>query len=355
MDALRDREKLKALLAEYGSERKVAEAIGCNKSSVNKWRKHHNLDLPEQHRGRVLTEEEARQVLLRGIVPLSQLAKSLQVEEDAARQQLELWKFKGYNLIETPQGFTISRDANPVKQELRTEFYGNSFRFAIISDTHGSSLQEKLDELNGFYDLCVMRGVRDVLHAGDIVAGKDVYKGQLYEVKPGHYGYDAQRDHIVANYPRRDGLTTYFITGNHCLSFFKSAGADIGIGIAKERTDMKYVGQMAGRVVVSDRLKVDLLHPKGGNPYAKSYRAQKTNEAMGRTKNLPHIKGNGHLHTTLFFEHMGIYEFQAGCFEGQTTFIKSMGIDPVIGGWIVEVNMSGDEINRLVPEWVRMG
>lgn len=355
MEALQDREKLKALLAEYGSERRVAEALGCNKDTVNKWRKRHDLDLPEQRPTRILTDEEMRQSLLRNLIPIADIAKSLNVDEPTALKRIEDWRRDGYNVIEAPQGYTISREPNPVKRELRTEFYGNSFRFGLIGDTHGSSLYERLDALEEFYDLCVLRDVRDVCHAGDITAGFNVYRGQQYEVKPGHYGYDAQVEHIAQHYPRRDGIRTRFITGNHCLSFWRAVGADIGVAIAERRADMDYIGQMAGRVVISGRLKVDLLHPKGGNPYALSYRAQKTNEAMGRRADLPHVKGNGHLHTSLYAEYLGIHEFQVGCFEGQTTFIKSMGINPVIGGWIIEVNMDGDEVNRLVPEWVRLG
>lgn len=301
--------------------------------------------------------ETARKILSRGPIPLPSLAAVLKLDPRETAAGLEEMRLNGSDIRELDGGqLYLNRSVAPEYREVLTPYYGNTFRFAIASDTHSASLEEKADELCQFYDLVAAEGIHDVLHPGDITAGYGVYPGQMHEVLPGHYSFDAQLARIVEHYPRRDGVTTRFITGNHDLSFVKQAGADIGAAVAYRRDDMQYVGQMAGRVTLGGILKVDLLHPDGGMPYARSYRGQKINEGYGRSQDTPHILIMGHLHTAEYLVYLGIHQFQAGCFEGQTLYLRRKGLHPEIGGWLVEVNVDTDGktvwVNRLKPEWI---
>ncbi len=222
---------------------------------------------------------------------------------------------------------------------------------ALFGDTHGSSKEERLDELHTFYDICEAEGVTHALHAGDITAGDRVYPGQLYEVK--RVGAHAQVDDVVVNYPYRKGIETLFVTGNHDLSHWKHSGVDIGRLIESERDDMTYLGRYGATVELSPGFTVYVLHMDGGVPYAISYRRQKIVEGfMGGTK--PSVFMAGHDHQHCWFDMRNIEVFGTGCFEGQTDFLRRKGIEPQIGGWVVNVKLDEDGgIRRTKAEWVK--
>lgn len=223
--------------------------------------------------------------------------------------------------------------------------------FGLCGDTHGSSSKERNDALCAFYDVCKSEGVTDVLHTGDITAGDRVYPGQMYELT--EVGFDAQVDAVVRRYPRREGIITRFITGNHDLSHFKHTGADIGKRIAADRDDMVYLGRYGATVELIPGFDIYLLHQDGGVPYAKSYKRQKIVEGfIGGTK--PRIFASGHDHQQINFDYRNVQVYGTGCFEGQTEFLRRKGIEPVIGGWIIEAKLdSNGAIRRIRSEFVK--
>ena len=194
-------------------------------------------------------------------------------------------------------------------------------------------------------------GIKSVLHAGDVVAGFGIYAGQENEVHT--FGADAQAEYVVKNYPKIKGITTYFITGNHDLSFHKRSGVDIGQIITTKRPDMIYLGQYQGDVFL-DGVRIRLIHPDGGGAYAISYKLQKIAEQI-RSGDKPHILISGHAHTSMYFWYRNIHCLMAGCFEGQTTFLLRKGINPAIGGWIMEMRAAKDKKKSVVaikPSWI---
>jgi hypothetical protein len=221
---------------------------------------------------------------------------------------------------------------------------------AFCGDTHGGSAEERSEELNTFYDLCVTAGVTDVLHTGDITAGDRVYPGQVYELRD--VGCDKQADGVVARYPQRDGITTHFITGNHDYSHWKLSGVDIGRIFAHQRPDMHYLGRYGATVELSPGFTVYVLHQDGGVPYALSYKRQKIVEGfIGGSK--PRIFISGHDHQAVFFRYRNVCVYGTGCFEGQSDFLRRKGIDPQICGWIANVKLDGDGgIVRITNELV---
>lgn len=241
-----------------------------------------------------------------------------------------------------------------VPQNLHHRVYhrpASEMMLGFIGDTHGSSAEEKNDELHTFYDLCVTEGVTDVLHTGDITAGHNVYPGQVYDLR--EVGCDAQSDALVRRYPQRDGITTHFITGNHDYSHYKHAGVDIGRLIASQRPDMHYLGRYGATVELSPGFTVYVLHMDGGVPYSISYRRQKIVEGfIGGTK--PRIFISGHDHQHIYFDYRNVQVFGTGCFEGQSDFLRRKGIEPKVGGWIVNVKLDDNgAIRRIKPEWVK--
>jgi hypothetical protein len=93
-----------------------------------------------------------------------------------------------------------------------------------------------------------------------------------------------------------------------------------------------------------------MIHPSGGVPYAISYRLQKTVEQIAYSelsgiaygsKERPSIRFvlSGHLHIQMQAMFGSILGLQAGCFEGQTNYLKRKGLFPSIGGWIIKASL----------------
>jgi len=232
---------------------------------------------------------------------------------------------------------------------------GTEYTFGAIGDTHLCSKEERIRELLTFYRICQKKGVKDIYHAGDILAGQNVYSGQEFELHT--FGADSQVAYAVRNYPNIEGIRTHFILGNHCYSFFKNAGMDVGFAIAKERPDMTYLGAFYGEVMMEKIRLIHLVHPSGGMPYSISYRAQRiVTEISSGDK--PRILLVGHLHTSYSFLYRNIFVFGVGCFEGQTPFLARKGINPVIGGWIIKITFGQGRaksttsvVSEFIPFW----
>ena len=215
----------------------------------------------------------------------------------------------------------------------------NVFTIGIVADTHLCSTHEKLNELHTFYAIMKKEGIDTVFHAGDVIAGWGIYRGQENEVHT--FGANNQAQYAVDNYPKVDGITTYFCTGNHDLSWWKTAGIDVGELIAAQRPDMIYLGQYKGDVKING-IKFRIMHPDGGGAYALSYRAQKISEQIP-SGDKPKVLIFGHWHTAHYFFYRNMHIFNAGCFESQTSFLLRKGINPIIGGWTVEIRVAKDK------------
>lgn len=218
------------------------------------------------------------------------------------------------------------------------------FKIGIVADTHFCSIHEKLDELHTFYAIMKKDGIKYVVNAGDLVAGWGIYKGQENEVHT--FGAKNQAQYVIDNYPYVKGIKTYFITGNHDLSWWVRSGIDIGELIANKRTDMIYLGQYQADLTI-DGVKVRLIHPDGGGAYALSYKAQKIAEQIPSGQK-PQILVFGHWHTSHYFFYRLIHIFNAGCFECQSTMLLRKGINPTIGGWTAEVRTGNDKKKTII-------
>lgn len=230
-------------------------------------------------------------------------------------------------------------------QVIKRKMSGNVFSFGVVSDTHLCSIHEKLNELHTFYQICRKEGIKEILHAGDLVAGWGIYKGQENEVHT--FGAKKQAEAVIKNYPKVKGIKTYFCLGNHDLCWWDKSGIDIGEIISDKREDMVYLGQYSGEVILNG-VKIRLLHGIGGRGgvYAISYKGQKIAEQIPSGQK-PHILILGHWHTCLYFFYRNIHIINAGAFEGQSTLMLRMGINPTIGGWIVKVRV-GDDKKRTI-------
>lgn len=229
----------------------------------------------------------------------------------------------------------------------------NSLTFGLIGDTQFGSLYEARDAMDALYGRYKADKITTVLHAGDVLDGHRVYRGQEFELHA--LGWQKQRDWFAKVAPKVDGITTHFITGNHDASLKSIAGIDVGKELEHVRPDWHFLGEDSGTVELrtpkGTAYTVMLLHPGGGSAYAISYRPQKIVEQLegGRKPNMLAV---GHFHKCDFLpSYRNIACVQTGCLQWQTPFMVRGGLSAHVGGWIIRVT-PGDFTNAVSAEFV---
>ncbi len=223
-------------------------------------------------------------------------------------------------------------------------------KFAIIGDTQLGSKYAQISHLKSFYELCASEGIKDVYHTGDVTDGLKMRSGHEYELYK--TSADDMVQDVIKNYPRIEGITTHFITGNHDASIYKQVGYDIGNTITEKRPDMKYLGRDCALIFLTPNCKLELRHPWDGTAYALSYKPQKMIEAM-ESDSKPNILAIGHYHKAEYLFYRNVHCLQTGCFQGQTPYTRGKGISVHMGGWIVTIHVDKNgTITRFGSEFV---
>ena len=233
--------------------------------------------------------------------------------------------------------------ANSYKLKINNEF-------GIVSDTHLGSKYNALDELQYFYDILYDEGITQVFHAGDLSDGVNVYKGQMYEQVA--WGFDDQINYIVKNYPRRKGIKTYWIEGNHDTSYYNQIGASLGSKLNKLRDDLICLGMLFARVY--DDISIDILHLRKSRAYAVSYPLQAYLRELPPSRH-PDILILGHRHHAYFGLFQDTYCFEAGNFQYVTPYALERGKGQPVAGWIVRIERERGKIKKISPTLINFG
>lgn len=220
--------------------------------------------------------------------------------------------------------------------------------FGVVSDTHLGSRMEAVKELESIYDDFAERGIRAVFHIGDLCDGENVYTGHMRYVRC--HGFEAQKAWAVHKYPRRADITTYIIAGNHDASFLIRSNADIINSVCLEREDLKNCGLFYARFY-NEKIRLDVLHPRGGTYYSKSYGIQKWVRNNEMPSTYPDVMFFGHWHQHGYFNEHGIEAVMAGNFQHPNEYHIRMGYIGNIGGYIIEI-LKKDRPLRIRIEWI---
>jgi predicted phosphodiesterase len=293
-------------------------------------------------RDKILKEKGPRQ--------MEEMAKIAGVGTDVISACIDALESEGFTFVRNGEIFVrtkMEQTGNSV--DLSKLFDKRYLKFGIISDTHLDSKYERLDILNSVYDEFKKEGIHNVFHAGDISEGIGVFRGQEREIK--HFGQDEQIKYVVDHYPRRDGVKTFFILGNHDVRQYERGGIDIGGPIEHKRSDLSYLGPIEATVMLPNGVKMNLLHPGGGTAYALSYKSQRAINNMS-PGSLPDILVYGHYHTSFYMCYRGIHFIQAPSTKDMGLWEKSLGFNSTLGGWIVdaEISTEGNHINKFKPQ-----
>lgn len=224
-------------------------------------------------------------------------------------------------------------------------FYDQKIKVGLIGDSQMGSLYERIDILEAAYDAYEKEGITSVYHTGDLLDGEEMYRGQVYEISI--HGADAQVKHCVKEYPYRKNITTYFILGNHDLSYWKRSGIDIGERVASGRGDMIYLGKEEAdiQMTMGDRkVLMRLSHPGKGTSYAISYQPQKYIESLAGGQK-PHVVAMGHYHKAEMLPcERNIFLIQSGCTQSQTPHMRRNNLAAHLGFWTLEFTINPDNL-----------
>jgi len=280
---------------------------------------------------------------------LSELAKEFKCSKNQMKKQLTGLRKRGVQVekIRDKNGETHYYVPSRLRSSVRvvkTDYFG------LIGDTHLCSKYAEEEALQMYYDEIADRGIKEVFHAGDLIDGMNVYQGQVNDLKV--IGLTDQIEYAIKNYPKKKGVKTRVIAGNHDLKEFKKSGIDPVKQIAQERKDIDYLGQYYGRVKLKGDVILELSHVSGGAPYSLSYRMQTYLRNRPPSK-YPDILAMGHLHTSFFADYQDVLTYNVGSFMGDTDFLRRKGIISTIGGWIVELKVKDGRVVKAINEWVK--
>ena len=254
-----------------------------------------------------------------------------------------------FYLSDTPTHYNFQTD---LSRELPVEGC-----VGLISDTHLCSNAERLDIVNFAYDTFVARGIKQVFHSGDFLDGNGVYRGHENNIKV--TGDMGQAKYFIQKYPRREGVTTYGISGNHDLASYLKTGNDMLSLVVngfryegrdvKGRDDIKYLGHYAHRIVFPQQVTLELLHPLGSNPYSKSYKQQRRSENMDRNTR-PDVQVSGHFHDFSYIWAGGTHFIAMPGVQDASEYFKRLGLPRGMGFVVLHYRIKDGKFASLSPE-----
>ncbi len=271
-------------------------------------------------------------------------------------------------------GFRLNIDPNYV------------FRVIMVSDTHIGSRHDNIEGLEEMFERGESIGVKIVLHSGDWTDGELRRHRDMFKyLRPGCMGFDGQYDRVAKYWPRRKGIETYGIAGNHDHFAMDSVDADILRHITLAREDIHYLKSESIKEAMSRKVNLEelnkileakdlgsgragairlgpdhlppekrntihlMLHPGDGSGMALSYKSQRIlanidtllhsfegmeNPQGKRIK--PHSMQIGHYHKSDFTLLRGVLVYQAGTMKFADQFHEVRNLNNMMGYWIVE-------------------
>ncbi len=229
-------------------------------------------------------------------------------------------------------------------------------RFGVISDTHLNNRYARTkDILPTCYSHFRAQRADFVVHCGDISDGCFVRNRPVDEML--YVGYDDILRHIVTEYPRENGMKTYFIGGNADYTFLKKMKKDQRRNICEDidrvREDLVFVGMTEADIKLAPKTTLKLLHPLPSmgtrKPYTISYPLQKIiNTFEGGEK--PDIMCVGYYHRMYQFKWRDVHAFIAGTTQNQSPHMRAHQLGSEVGAWFLDVEIEKGKMKQVEYE-----
>lgn len=297
-----------------------------------------------------------------GHASVEEICSEFDRSPQAVNLAIESLANQGFNFQAIDGEYKLSREITmPTREEAvkiyhKMEDYNGGWRkFGACGDFHFGSLHERPDVVHALYDLYEKEGVTEVYNTGNWIEGE--CRLNYGDIKV--FGLDDQIEHALKHWPRKEGITTYFVAGDDHEGWWqKSTRLNIGRHfeqMAKEagRNDLVFIGYQEGHVELRTKegmAHMLVMHPGGGSAYAESYAPQKIAEAFQEGEK-PDICLIGHYHKMNYGLHRGIHMVQTGTCQDQSSFMRKQKIKAAVGGALLEVHQAPEgHINRCKVE-----
>ena len=255
-----------------------------------------------------------------------------------------------YNIKLMPDSGNIYEISKHDKRERRGTF-------AACSDLHFASkfhLPKTFDET---MKRLVDEGVKKVYVAGDIVDGRNIYKGHLENLIA--HTVESQTDMAAEAFSKHPMLEFWAVAGNHDYSFTKQNGVK-PLAILEQKADnFKNLGDFRADVIYNG-IRMRLLHGGTGRTYARSYPSQTyLRDYFGgmekeEIKHTPHIIMLGHFHTLYVGKDHGIWIVQSGSFQdGDNEYCLRRGLTGPNGAFKVDMKYKNAEIYEFQTKYIQ--
>lgn len=256
-------------------------------------------------------------------------------------------KDNGFNIIVKPydDGFHVLNKGDNVDKDVSSYSFetddDNEFSFVAIADTRLGSKSQQLSILNDIYKKAIDMGIHNVILCGNISAGlkpiEDLESNFIYDTQ-------AQIDYIVKNYPKYEGVTTYFISGKLDDKHMRVNNMNIGKRIADARDDMVYLGEDICDINI-DRVKMQVINSRLNKTYTSSYRVQQTVDAY-RSEDKPDVLLYGGLLQMEKFSYRDVKCISIPSVCATDREMKTKRYANTIGAWYITVK--NDDKGRLL-------
>lgn len=266
------------------------------------------------------------------------------------KEAIEMLKEKNVNLSNIDNSISLSDKIETSKPTIipQNAMIGKRVKIGFVTDNHLGSRYERLDVLNAMYDIFQKRGIDTVYNAGNVIDGEARFN--KFDIHT--YGMDNQCQYFAEKYPQRDGIKTYFITGDdHEGWYVQREGINIGnhmqdIAKKNNRDDLIYLGHMEHDIILKapkGQAVLRIIHPGGGSSYAYSYTSQKIVESYSPGEK-PDIVLGGHYHKASYNYIRGVHFVQGGCTMDQSPFMRKKRLEAHVGGWVIEYEQSANGV-----------
>lgn len=281
---------------------------------------------------------------LRTKASINQLANYLNVPADHILLALTKLQLEGYSQIKIwseggeafAQIFKRAKDTNNEYDISDKWKNASTITLGIISDTHIGSEYYNEEALNHFYDLMVERGIKTVLHCGDLFEGFKRARPEAF-LNNKAIGFQAQLNYGERVFPKRDGVETLVISGNHDEWYMVEGLADIVKTFARIRPDVKFLGNSFARVWLTPKLDLTLFHPNDGTSSNIFGKLQQFLARGGDKRSKINILG--HYHKFAYLKHDGMHAFYPASFQRQSNWMSRNNLHSEVGALILTLKV----------------
>lgn len=297
-------------------------------------------------------EKQVLQIVQKRAVSVSEISRQIDRSSETVIKLLDSLRAKHYMVELDKVSRLVELPAEPKKDFAPTEFkyFHQGYKIGLVADTQLGSKYQQLTLLHDAYKIFDERDVDVIFHAGDLVDGTGKYRSHTQEI----FLHTSKEQRMYAEEvypkPKKKGLKTHLIGGQHDRCFYEREGYDILAHIAEHRDDIVYHGFYSHKFYFKELL-VQLEHPGGGLAYARSYSAQKIVENMVGFINtipsavMPALLVVGHWHTPLHLPvYMGVDTVCLPCFQAQTPYMQQKkNMMPTVGCAIADIYLNEDK------------